>query len=289
MRDWSGIGWRWRMPERLPGESIEGLIRRACDEDRGRRSTRECASARVFQTRLPPDRGYNCYGWAGERPVNCAAFIRAVVAATDSHGGESPLIWRLPRDGAIELAADLVGMFRGVGGFRDKDGKSCRPPTTFELMELMETGEPPQVAGVKVMIMTTQDLLREVTQAGLPISYVPDADLRAAQQQLGVAPLTELRPPPEHEGKPLHWVDWPNGTFGHTGCETVLRWQAGVWYLTAHPAAWTPAQAADAGWRYLGPAEPPPGTLLTPLRKFARETWHEECLALRSKLAELLG
>lgn len=64
---------------------------------------------------------------------------------------------------------------------------------------------------------------------------------------------TELRPPPEHEGQPLHWVEHGMMTSGEN--IFVVMWQGGKWWTFGHAKPLLPSDAAKSRWRYLGPAE----------------------------------
>jgi hypothetical protein len=91
---------------------------------------------------------------------------------------------------------------------------------------------------------------------------------------------SELRPPPEHNGKNHHFIDHtlrkhPDGT----SIVEPLRWTGSVWYSCASSERVTPAKAWDMGWRYLGPAEWRPD-----------DTWQEiadQNTAYRHRIAEL--
>lgn len=63
--------------------------------------------------------------------------------------------------------------------------------------------------------------------------------------------VTDLRPPPEHEDKPLHWVINCNGV------ETVAHWfnHEGDWLPPGCVIPVTGSVLAKRGYRYLGPAE----------------------------------
>lgn len=75
----------------------------------------------------------------------------------------------------------------------------------------------------------------------------------------------ELRPPPEHRGKSLHWLD------AGAGLVVIARYRDADgalpewWELLecAESFCPTPADMAARGYRYLAPAEPPPACTLT--------------------------
>jgi hypothetical protein len=59
----------------------------------------------------------------------------------------------------------------------------------------------------------------------------------------------ELRPPPEHADKPLHWLHSPSDR------TRVFGWRDGAWDEIGRREPWAPGRLAEIGYRYLGPAE----------------------------------
>jgi hypothetical protein len=57
-----------------------------------------------------------------------------------------------------------------------------------------------------------------------------------------------LRPPPEHEHRFIHFLQYDDES------RFIATWQNNLWHPWAHDDT-TPAEAAGFGWRYLGPAE----------------------------------
>ena len=67
---------------------------------------------------------------------------------------------------------------------------------------------------------------------------------------------TELRPPPEHAEKPLHWVEHPAFlSRGMSRPREVAAWHGDHWGLIGDDGRHSPKDMVAAGWRYLGPAE----------------------------------
>lgn len=66
------------------------------------------------------------------------------------------------------------------------------------------------------------------------------------------ATVNELRPPPEHEGKPLHWVTRGDGADVETD---IAEWSGERWARIGQDWLASPDDMAAAGWCYLGPAE----------------------------------
>jgi hypothetical protein len=68
--------------------------------------------------------------------------------------------------------------------------------------------------------------------------------------------VAELRPPPAHADKQLHWVSQDlRRDIGGTCINTVVRWDGYHWWWTASVAGVAPEEAYSLSWRYLGPAE----------------------------------
>lgn len=65
----------------------------------------------------------------------------------------------------------------------------------------------------------------------------------------------ELRPPPEHEGKPCHFAERVSFLDAAERYQEVFGWVGGQWLIAGDETPYSPKQMADAGWRYLGPAE----------------------------------
>jgi len=73
------------------------------------------------------------------------------------------------------------------------------------------------------------------------------------QAQSRAATPTELRPPPEHEGKPLHWIQVGDG---QGAVLEVWRWGACAFgWRNGDGEEWSPVDAAKYADHYLGPAE----------------------------------
>jgi hypothetical protein len=69
-------------------------------------------------------------------------------------------------------------------------------------------------------------------------------------------PRTELRPPPEHADKPLHWIEFTRRFDGDGNvCREPMRWSGVAWWGIASVKALSPADMIAHGYRYLGPAE----------------------------------
>lgn len=81
-------------------------------------------------------------------------------------------------------------------------------------------------------------------------------DESSASIHAGIHLEAELRPPPEHADKRWHWLE-------HNGQPTVagwaVKWDGGWWTVSDDYGA--PDYMAQAGYRYLGPAEPPDKSL----------------------------
>lgn len=83
--------------------------------------------------------------------------------------------------------------------------------------------------------------------------------MEAAVKRLLASEVTapaELRPPPEHAGKPLHWLQAPLGRTGnHAGMHFVAEWESCDNWIMPKWKTMTSNEALADGYRYLGPAE----------------------------------
>lgn len=63
-----------------------------------------------------------------------------------------------------------------------------------------------------------------------------------------------LRPPSEHADKPFHWIcrrsDDPSDA-------EPMAWYGGGWQYTGLDVRFSPEEAAEDDWRYIGPCESP--------------------------------
>jgi hypothetical protein len=87
---------------------------------------------------------------------------------------------------------------------------------------------------------------------------VADDSLLGGPKQAALAEelATELRPPPEYEGKPFHFLALDAAGIGHEPVRWY-RYEQRWAFLGTHTTA-SPAELTAQGWRYLGPAEWPP-------------------------------
>lgn len=181
-------------------------------------------------------------GWSGERPVTRDVFVAELMRETAALGGEAPATWRLPFDCARELANDISEL--GDDGRVDDGGLRTLPPTPGATLTDMRG------AGVMFMGVTVV--------ADSETDFHPDGahqELGAPRQRPSFNPPTELRPPPEHEGNLVHFLQHP--MMVARGMETDIEaaaWNGEAWLLLGDDRLWTPEDLAAAGWRYLGPA-----------------------------------
>lgn len=111
--------------------------------------------------------------------------------------------------------------------------------TAPDQQEIEKAMDDARMFGAGVLAVTAEDgaraIMAPVVWKNIPIDERP----------------AELRPPPEHEDKPLHWV------INHNGAETVAHWfnNEGDWLPPGCVIPVTGSVLAKRGYRYLGPAE----------------------------------